>query len=366
MADDLFASTRPELVLGVGPSGLLLANLTPRSPVRRVLDLGTGCGLQALLASRHAEQVFATDINRRALSTTSLNAERNGIGNVQTLLGDLFDPVEGMRFDLILCNPPYVISPDVTYTYRDGGRQGGGILQRIFRRVPEFLVEGGMAVINAQWQIYAGDRWSSEPARWTEGRGLDLWMICHGFARPEEYARAWLEHGAENGPIEPVSERWTRWYASEKIQALATGTLILRRRSGDNWRRAIRAPRNPGGECGPQIERIFKAQDDLQEEFDSGTFFQSRFRLAPETRILSNVEHANATTLVGADPDIGWNHAVDGMIHQALARIKDRGGVDRIIDLMPEYRRSAEKHATSKLVETLVQLYGGGFLIRSD
>lgn len=365
MADDLYGSARSDLVLGVGPSGLILANLTPRSPIQQALDLGSGCGLQALLASRHAERVIATDINPRALSMTSLNAERNRIHNVEMRLGDLFDPIEGMRFDLILCNPPYVVSPDETYAYRDGGWQDGGILHRIFRRVADFLVDGGFAVINAQWPIYSGDSWFSEPARWTQDRCMDLWLICHGLARPEDYARAWLENGAAGTPVDAVARRWTTWYTSQNIQALATGTVILRRRKDDNWRRAIRAPRNPGGECGDQIERIFKAQDDFQNGLGSEMILQSRFSLAPETRIVPTSEDKCAVMHAGSDPDIGWNLALDSTSLAVLERISGQSSVDRIIDQITKDGLRKKKSARLRVTETIRQLYGGGFLIRS-
>src|SRR5207249_4314333 len=114
----------PDHVLGLSPPTRVLACLTAREPVGSVLDVGTGNGLQALLAARHADQVVAVDISPRALRFGRFNALLNGIENVEFREGNLFDPVEGERFDLIVCNPPYVISPETEYIYRDSGLPG--------------------------------------------------------------------------------------------------------------------------------------------------------------------------------------------------------------------------------------------------
>ena len=82
-------------VLGVGGASLTLSGLLIPTPVERALDLGTGCGIQAMHASRHAGRVVATDISVRALEFAALNAELNEIGNIEFRLGSLFDPVAG-------------------------------------------------------------------------------------------------------------------------------------------------------------------------------------------------------------------------------------------------------------------------------
>ena len=74
---------------------------------RDVLDVFTGSGALALAAAMAgARSVTAVDLSRRALLTARLNARRNGV-RVRTLRGDLFAPVAGGTFDLILANPPY-------------------------------------------------------------------------------------------------------------------------------------------------------------------------------------------------------------------------------------------------------------------
>ena len=70
---------QPDHVLGVSPPALLLSRLTVRQAAGRVLDLGCGGGVQALLAARHAESVVGVDLNPRALAFARFNARLNGV-----------------------------------------------------------------------------------------------------------------------------------------------------------------------------------------------------------------------------------------------------------------------------------------------
>ena len=102
----------PDFVVGLSTSTLILATMTIRRPAQRALDVGTGSGIQAMLAARHSERVTAIDISRRALDFAHFNMRLNRIKNIDLVEGDLFEPVEGQTFDLVVSNPPYVISPD--------------------------------------------------------------------------------------------------------------------------------------------------------------------------------------------------------------------------------------------------------------
>src|SRR5690606_34305992 len=115
-------------VLGVGGASRTLAELIVPTPVDRALDLGTGCGIQALLIARHADEVVATDISERALAFAELNARLNAVTNIEFRHGSMFEPVAGEAFDLVVSNPPFVITPRVegvpAYEYRDAGLVG--------------------------------------------------------------------------------------------------------------------------------------------------------------------------------------------------------------------------------------------------
>src|SRR6185436_6041314 len=108
-------------VLGVSASTAALAGATIRRPIDGAFDLGTGCGVQAVHAAAHCSRVVASDVNPRAIALATLTIELNGLDQVSVRLGDRFDPVAGEHFDLIVSNPPYVISPLRRYLFRDSG-----------------------------------------------------------------------------------------------------------------------------------------------------------------------------------------------------------------------------------------------------
>lgn len=121
----------------------------------RVLDVFAGSGALAVAAAREgAREVVAVDVSRRALLTTRVNARRNGVaGRVETRRGDLFAPVAGERFDLILANPPYVPSASDALPASgarrawEGGRDGRLLLDRLCAGAPAHLAPGGTLLL---------------------------------------------------------------------------------------------------------------------------------------------------------------------------------------------------------------------------
>src|SRR5689334_1620832 len=133
------------VVLGVGGASTTLAGITVRKPVAAALDLGTGSGIQALHAASHAGRVTATDVNPRALEFTRLTLALSGAAPADLREGSLFDPVGAETFDLIVSNPPFVISPGARLTYRDGGMGGDDLCRTLVQQAGEHLAEGGYA-----------------------------------------------------------------------------------------------------------------------------------------------------------------------------------------------------------------------------
>jgi 16S rRNA G1207 methylase RsmC len=131
-------------------SAFSLMTHVPDLAGRRVLDLGTGTGVLAILAAkRGAAQVVAVDLDPVAVSNARENVFRNGLDNVSVLQGDLFEPAEG-RFDLILANLP-IYAP----LYAHMGISLKDIYVRFFRQLPAFLTERGKVLF--QFTSY-GDR----------------------------------------------------------------------------------------------------------------------------------------------------------------------------------------------------------------
>jgi release factor glutamine methyltransferase len=126
----------------------------------RVLDLCTGSGAIAVALARELPQaqVIATELSEEAAEVARRNAERNGVaGRLEVRVGDLWQPVAGEHFDLIVSNPPYIAS-DVIPTLSqevqreprialDGGPDGLAFYDRICAAARDHLVGGGALVV---------------------------------------------------------------------------------------------------------------------------------------------------------------------------------------------------------------------------
>lgn len=267
-AGSALEETQAEHVLGVSPPTLVLARLTLRERARRALDLGTGNGVQALLAAAHCDEVVGTDLNPRALVFAQFNALMNGISNVEFRLGSLFEPVEGENFDLVISNPPYVISPESTYLYRDGGKKADGFCENLVRELPRYLREGGFACMLANWAHYQEEHWSAPIRRWVEGSGCDCWALHGQEHEPLSYAADWNRH-RERSAYEQALDEWSRYYEELGIHSISSGGIVMRRKAGGkNWFRADEL----GGEMHPLSEgivRSFAAEDYLARMSDA-------------------------------------------------------------------------------------------------
>src|SRR5258706_2013568 len=178
----------PDYVSAYTPTSKLCDSLTPRPRVERALDVGTGSGVQALFAARHAREVVATDVNPRALAYTELNAALNGFTNVECRAGSMFEPVAGETFDLITCNAPFVVSPERRWVYRDGTFDGDEVSAHVVRGAAEHLAEGGFATLLVSWIGTDEDEPDEHPLEWVDPVDADAWILGFSDTTPLEHA----------------------------------------------------------------------------------------------------------------------------------------------------------------------------------
>lgn len=273
---------RSDHVLGIGGASTTLAGITVREPVDRVLDLGTGCGVQALHASRHARSVTATDVNRRALDLTRLTMALSGIGNVGLAEGSLFEPVEKERFDLIVSNPPFVISPKSRFTYRDGGLHGDQLCEHLVKTAPEHLTPGGTCQLLANWQHVKGQDWQERLGEWMPP-GCDVWVVQREVQDPAQYAELWLrDSGDHTGP--DYTARYDAWldaFEEDGVEGIGFGWISLRRTDAaepvvrvEEWPHAVEQP------LGAEVAAWFARQRRLRAH-DDAALLDTAFTLAP-------------------------------------------------------------------------------------
>ncbi|HVE29789.1 MAG TPA: methyltransferase [Mycobacteriales bacterium] len=258
---------RPDHVLGVGPASLTLASATVRRPVGTALDIGTGCGVQALHLSQHAGTVTGTDVLPRALAMARLTACLNGL-HWELIEGDLLTPVEGRRFDLVVSNPPFIVGPgDGGFAYRDSGLAGDEVSRRLIRRAPSVLADGGRCQLLANWIYRRGESWEDRLAGWLDGLGCDAWVWQREVADPSQYAALWLSDAGEKGSpaYEARYSRWLDWFAATGVEAIGFGLVTLRRSGADRPTVRIEEVPQPIDEpAGPEVARWFDRLDALR------------------------------------------------------------------------------------------------------
>ncbi len=271
-------------VPGVQRPSNALANLTVRRPVGRALDIGTGNGIQALLASRHADEVVATDLNARALEFARFNAVLNG-AEIEFRRGSLLEPVEGEQFDLVVANPPYVISPESSLVFRDSGLGRDRVSETLVQGLPALLAEGGLATIMVSW-IEEGATPDARPRSWLEGSGCDAWILHTGTDDPLSAAAGWNRTVADAQDRAERIDRWVEYFRSEGIEGIAYGALLLRKRSrAANWIRSTELPLGKFGPSSGALERMIAAQDFLEGIADDEALLDSRVRLADDVSL---------------------------------------------------------------------------------
>lgn len=235
--DKVVTVTRPDYVLGVSPASTSLAQMTSRRPVGSALDLGCGCGVQSLHLARHADRVVATDINPRALAMAELSLALSGAettdGSAVALReGPLYDPVD-QRFDLIVSNPPYVMSPPRSdaerLVYREAGFAGDGLVEAVLRGAPGRLNPGGTAQILANWAQIGDQPWQDRLTDWVAGAGCDLWAVEREHLDVHEYIETWLTDAGLDGSAQwrPRYQEWLDYFGELGISGVSMGWLTL-------------------------------------------------------------------------------------------------------------------------------------------
>ncbi len=221
----------PSHVLGIGAASISLAQATVRSPVARSLDVGTGCGIQSLHLSRHSAAVTATDVSSRALRLAATTAALNGL-DWDLRQGSLLEPVGADEYDLIVANPPFVLSPGaIHYDYRDGGLPGDELCRRLVSGLPARLRPGGTAQLLANWAIGPEQSWDERVSGWLDGSNCSAWIWQREVVEPSAYVTMWLRDSGET-PASPTWNerygRWLSWFESAGIVAIGMGLINIR------------------------------------------------------------------------------------------------------------------------------------------
>ncbi len=349
--------TPPDHVLGVGPASSTLAQLSIDDHVGSALDLGTGCGVQSLHLSTHADRITATDVNPRVHQLARLTAGLNRL-DLDLRDGSLYEPVAGERFDLIVTNPPYVMSPPTAspLTYREAGLAGDDLVHHLVTHCVEHLKANGTCQLLANWAI-TDQPWQDRLASWAP-TGADLWVIERERLDPFTYIELWLtDAGLAGDPS--WSQRYREWldyFSALGITGVGMGWITVVNSGRDQpdvtiepWPHEVHQP------VGPAISAHRRALDWAQQPTPAvlATAWRLRPDIVQETFGRPGEEDAQHIVLrqsaglaraMEVDTALGGVlGACDGslplgVIVEAVASLLDEDPVRLLEDLLPRLR----------------------------
>jgi predicted RNA methylase len=268
------------LVLGVNRPTQILGNCLLHLPgAELALDLGTGCGTLAFEAAQTARHVIGSDINERALEFTKFNAALNGITNFETRAGDRFQAVNDARFDLIISNPPFFLTPSSKLLFTDNPFTLDSFVESLARQAPALLNEGGYFQMLCEWVEVKGQPWRERLKDWFRNSGCDVLVLTEYEIPPADYT---LQRAAESASLHGETSAATlidhvQYFEEHKVEKIYGGLITIRRSTtwpdgkprSKNWFVFEEMGGKPSHSIADLLLERFAAEDVLSLESDS-------------------------------------------------------------------------------------------------
>ncbi|MDX2167156.1 MAG: methyltransferase [Deltaproteobacteria bacterium] len=221
---------RGDMVYPPSSDSILLAEAVSARDGERVLDLCTGSGIQGLAVAARAASVVAVDIGRRAAAMARANAALNQRA-LEVREGDLYRPVRGERFDLIIANPPFVPARTRGPAYHSGGPRGDRVLRRVVEGWAAHLRDGGRALAISHLALRRGETVADAVRPWARdfaGRVVALVLESGG---PIDLAAAQALFALDDGFAGYAREvrDWTGYLQRQRIEQIVLLLLAAER-----------------------------------------------------------------------------------------------------------------------------------------
>jgi methylase of polypeptide subunit release factors len=329
------------------------------------LDLCGGCGIGALHFSRNARTVASVDLAERSALFTAFNALVNGVC-LESLCGDLYEPVPGRQFDLISAHPPFVPATGPTMVYRDGGDTGEEVTRRIVEGLPAHLNPGGTCVILCVARDVGDKLFEQRAGDWL-GEKKNQFDVVFGLEKVLSVAEV-VESMRKRG--QQLGEEEARQLLA-RLQSFGTrqfvyGALVLRRYAEPVHREPSRVHLTPDG-MGADFERLLAWRNHCQQPGFPEWLLNSRPRLAP--RLELTVRHGMRDgTLVPIEFVFsvveGFQAALrlDGWVVPLIARLEGTMSIREVFDAAHTAGELPAGFTQEAFVELIQKMVERGFL----
>ncbi|QEG01401.1 N5-glutamine S-adenosyl-L-methionine-dependent methyltransferase [Stieleria maiorica] len=305
----------------------------------KTLDLCSGFALHGITASGRSESVVASDLNPRAAEFARFNAALNGCENVRAVTGDLFSAVAGERFDTILANPPFIISPSAVTTYRYSPFELDGFIKIMFAAVPEHLEEGGTFQTICEWVELEGQDWQDRLRSWFAGSGCDVWVLSANRQFPSTYARSVLSQSIDDeSELSTQQQQWEQYLRQRGVAAIQGGFIFLRRRRGNNWFDFTELTKPVREPIGDAIAQGFASRDIVFGSDGDDRLLSSRLAVADglrqvETSHWKDFRWKRDSIVLHLDKGLPVTIGIDGYIRTLIEQFDASRNVQQCLDL---------------------------------
>lgn len=364
-----------DFVMAVGGGTKLLLAVMIRRPCSRLVDLGTGCGIAALVGARFSERVLGVDLNERAVHYARINAVLNDLPTAAFEADDFNALAERPdlmgSFDRVLAQPAFVIVPERRYVYRDAAGKGDEAVRRTVELATSLLAEGGLAQLVVNWVHPKGEDADERLRSWFEGRGCDAWIIRSRQDDARAYAERWFQPAqAMTSPAERQVEldRWVQFYEAEGIEAVSSGVMTLRKR-GDAapWFHVTAAPEHIVGTASDHVLRVLDGLD-----FVTGISDEELMAAALRAPLDLRQDQRWAPTAAGWQLEECSSRLVEGLAYEVhhdapiAALLRGCNGETRLSDIVAQISREfgeAPESARQRCVSIARMLIRHGVLL---
>lgn len=368
-------------VLGVGAASLSLIATTPTSPVHSLLDVGAGCGVQALNQSSCAQRMVLTDVHSPAMDFAKATMAGAGlIDRCEFRLGPWFDPVAGERFDRVVANPPFVVGPGaVDHVYRDSGLELDGATELMVRSVADHLTESGSAHLLGAWVHRAGEPWQHRVASWVPDHGVTALVWQRDLVDVEHYVGTWLRDES----IDPRSvegqekaRRWLEFFSECEVTHVGFGYVAIERLDEDAPSEVLveELPQSIDGFLGAEIEEYFRRCAWLRRQTPDSLLehvYLLRPTVAREDVAVADTETGMGFTraalrLTRMDGP-HWSHEVDEALASILAGLHPGGlSAREVAELFAMSQGLDEEALGQEVAAALVDLVRHGLVLPAE
>lgn len=355
-------------VMGIAASSRALLQMTVRRKVEDTFDLGCGCGIQSIVASEHCDSVLGTDINPRAVHFAEFNSILNGRRNTTFATAGLFDAANDKKFDLLVCNPPFVIGPRAFHTHTSTGTRADKFCESIIRSSPKYLTNGGFAQFVCNWAQIGDEAADLHIKHWVDENGCDTWVLHSHSESAEDYARARSKENASHpGEIDSLYDEWMAYFSNENITAVNFGVVSLRRSEHrPNWFRYDELP-GASGQCGKSIERGFLLRDFLYEHSNYRDLLSTRFQAAPELEYPEDdLSTLRSKTRIRLSEGLTFAANLDPEIALVIRKCDGNVPLEQTIGEVVGRSRSSTDRVLPQFGKVVSALVNFGFLIPVD